>query len=86
MDNILSSILTDPSYSNYIQTYLSDWDRENLIRLASTINKKVLYSSHFHGLHHSEKVMLNAYVMTLEEVMTQKIIFMAIPLLYGFPR
>jgi len=63
MDNILSSILTDPSYSNYIQTYLSDWDRENLIRLASTINKKVLYSSHFHGLHHSEKVMLNAYVI-----------------------
>lgn len=63
MDNILFSILTNPNYSEYLSHFLTQKDKENLVNLVNSINKRFLYKSYFHGLHHSEKVMLNAYLI-----------------------
>lgn len=63
MEHILTNILNNPNYFNYLSSFLSDEDRQKIINKANSINTRVLYKPSFHGLHHSEKVMLNAYLI-----------------------
>ena len=56
------------NYDNLLGGYypLSDNDKDVLIKFSQNINYYKLYSSLFHGLHHSQKVMLFAFVLGKE--------------------
>lgn len=59
MENILNSLLD----SGLINDYLHADDLKYLKVVIKNIQKNYLYSSHFHGLYHSEKVLLFALVI-----------------------
>ena len=59
MENILNSLLD----SGLINDYLHADDLKYLKVVVKNIQKNYLYSSHFHGLYHSEKVLLFALVI-----------------------
>lgn len=68
MENILNSLLD----SGLLNNYLSINDLEILKKIISGIQKKYLYSSNFHGLHHSEKVLLFAFIISKSLDLTEE--------------
>lgn len=59
MENILRNLID----SGNLDEYLNDFDKNNLKDIVKNINKYALYPSLFHGLHHSQKVLLFAYLL-----------------------
>ena len=67
MEEHMSNILYDLILEGKLDLYLNEKEKENLIKLVKNINKSFLYESDFHGLHHSEKVLLCAYLLGRHE-------------------
>jgi len=63
----MESILINYINSGFLDRYINLEKKEYLIEIIKNIDKKYLYHSDFHGLHHSEKVLLNAYLLGLNE-------------------
>ncbi len=59
MPNILIEIINEGKLDNY----LNETEKKELIELTKGIKRNYLYKSEFHGLHHSEKVLLFAYLI-----------------------
>lgn len=68
MENILNSLLE----SGLLNNYLGVDDLEILKKIVKGIQKKYLYSSNFHGLHHSEKVLLFAFIISKSLDLTEE--------------
>ena len=59
MKNILINLINN----GIVDSYIDLENREKLIDIIKGIKEKYLYHSLFHGLHHSEKVLLFAYML-----------------------
>lgn len=59
MSNILSKLIL----SGKLDLYLSETEKSDFLKRIQAIKTKYLYESAFHGLHHSEKVCLFAYLI-----------------------
>lgn len=71
MQNIMEQILTGKlnsfeTYTSEIDKFVDEEKRTELIQILKNIKKYELYSSHIHGLFHSEKVLLFAYLIAKE--------------------
>lgn len=68
MDNILNQILLKKvnSQNDYLSSFVTEEDIDNLINIVNGIKKDKLYQSPIHGLYHSEKVMLFSYLIGKE--------------------
>ena len=63
----MSSILNDLILSEKLDLYLTSDDKKLLSTKISQIRKEFLYPSKFHGIHHSEKVLLFSYLIGKHE-------------------
>lgn len=61
MKNILIELINN----GVVDSYLDTLSRDKIITIIKAIKEKHLYSSLFHGLHHSEKVLLFSYILGL---------------------
>ena len=59
----MSNVLNDLIISEKLDLYLNDFDKEKLLNILVSIDEFALYKSPFHGLYHSEKVLLFAYLL-----------------------
>lgn len=67
MESILQQLLIDKnSIYHELNEYLQKIDTKEIVDILNNINKYVLYSSYFHGLHHSQKVCLFTYLICKE--------------------
>lgn len=66
----MSNILIKAFNENILDKYLNEADKEILISKIKALNLKYLYSSPFHGLHHSEKVLLFSYLISKQFKLT----------------
>ena len=57
------SILIKAIEAGHLKLFLNKEDENFLIEKIKEIKKQYLYSSSFHGLHHSEKVLLFSYLI-----------------------
>ncbi len=63
MDNIINDFIDN----GFLDFYLNEKQKNNLKEIVKNINKRVLYNSNFHGLHHSQKVLLFAYLIGIQQ-------------------
>lgn len=68
MDNIINDFI-DNGFLNF---YLNEKEKNNLKEIVKNINKRVLYKSKFHGIHHSQKVLLFAYLIGIQENLNEE--------------
>ena len=61
------SILNEMILEHKLDEYLSDEDKKRISSILFSIRTEYLYKSEFHGLHHSEKVLLFAYLLGKHE-------------------
>lgn len=67
MKNILQQVLINKdSVYPKLNEYLQQMNTSELVDILNGINEDVLYSSYFHGLHHSQKVCLFTYLICKE--------------------
>ena len=62
----MKNILMDLIDEGMIDGYLTIEHREKIKNIISGINEKYLYQSLFHGLHHSQKVLLFSYIIGVD--------------------
>ena len=63
MDNIINDFIDN----GFLDFYLDEKQKNFFREIVKNINKGKLYNSMFHGLHHSQKVLLFAYLIGLQE-------------------
>ena len=63
----MSNVLCDLLSEGKLDLYLGESEKEEIIEISKKIKKEFLYKSDFHGLHHSEKVLLFAYLLGKHE-------------------
>ena len=63
MDNIINDFIDN----GFLDFYLDEKQKNFFREIVKNINKCKLYNSMFHGLHHSQKVLLFAYLIGLQE-------------------
>lgn len=64
MKRILQQVITSPdSVFPKLNDYLTEMDLSELVSILDNVNENALYRSYFHGLHHSQKVCLFAYLI-----------------------
>ena len=61
----MRKILINLIDNGIVDSYIDLENRKKIINIIKKIKEKYLYSSLFHGLHHSEKVLLFAYILGL---------------------
>lgn len=64
MEDILQQVITDKNTEFVkLNEFFKEFDCSELVPILNSINKDSLYKSYFHGLHHSQKVCLFAYII-----------------------
>ena len=63
----MSNVLNELIQEGKLDLYLTEFEKKEIIAKISAIKKEFLYKSDFHGLHHSEKVFLFAYLIGKHE-------------------
>lgn len=65
------SILCRTLLSDKLDLYLNEQDKELLSEVLEEIKGEFLYKAPFHGIHHSEKVMLFAYILGKKQTLSE---------------